>query len=97
MGLFLTSIEVRELTGFAYKAKQIEQLRRMGIAFFVNGCGRPIVAVATIEGSKQQAAPPPKWEPAMLMNAGHKDSDGFVRRSNKKAGNTKRKAKTPRP
>ena len=52
MSHFLNPDEVRELTGFAIKARQIEQLRRMGIAFFVNGCGRPVVTVAAVEDRK---------------------------------------------
>ena len=62
---FLKPEDLRELTGYAVKAKQIEQLRRMGIAFFVNGCGRPVVTYTAIEGRKQpeQAA---AWKPAIL-------------------------------
>ena len=67
MSLFLTPEEVRELTGFAVKAKQIEQLRRMGIPFFVNGCGRAVVAVSAIEGRKPEAAAQPGWQPRVLQ------------------------------
>ena len=64
--IFLNADEVRELTGFAIKTKQIEQLRRMGIAFFVNGSGRPIVTVSAIEGRKQEAPHQHVWQPAIL-------------------------------
>lgn len=69
MSLFLTPAEMRELTGFALKSKQIEQLRRMGIAFLVNGCGRPVVTVAAVEGKKQQESPREVWRPTVLMDA----------------------------
>jgi hypothetical protein len=63
--LFLTPAELRELTGFALKAKQIAQLRLMGIPFRVNGCGRPVVTVAAVQGLEQQ---PTKqaWQPSVL-------------------------------
>lgn len=64
--MFLTAEQVRELTGYAVKAKQIAQLRRMGIAFFVNGGGRPIVTVAAIEGRKEETKIPPVWRSAVL-------------------------------
>ena len=53
------------LTGYAQKAKQVEQLRRMGLLFFVNAAGRPIVARAIVEGRRSEAEPvKPTWEPA---------------------------------
>lgn len=59
---FLSAIELRELTGFARASKQVDQLRRMGIPFWINGVGRPVVARAAIEGGKP--VPEPKlWEP----------------------------------
>lgn len=66
MSLFITQDEVRELTGFSVKQKQIEQLKRMGIPFFVNGCGRPIVTVSAVEGRKQEAPALQGWQPAIL-------------------------------
>lgn len=69
MSLFLTPTEVRELTGFALKSKQIEQLRRMGIAFFINGSGRPVVTVAVVEGRKQESQILPTWHPAVLQGS----------------------------
>ena len=65
MSIFLSHEDLRELTGYTVRAKQIEQLRRMGIAFFVNGCGRPVVTFSAIEGRKQpeQTA---TWKPAIL-------------------------------
>lgn len=63
--LFLSREDVRDLTGYTVKAKQIEQLRRMGIAFFVNGCGRPVVTFSAIEGRKQPETVA-AWKPAIL-------------------------------
>lgn len=66
--LFLTADELRNLTGFALKNRQINQLRTMGIAFRVNGCGKPVVTRAAIEGSpSQQQASPQAWIPAVLQ------------------------------
>ena len=60
--MFLTSEELKTLTSYANKSKQVAELRRMGIAFWVNAAGHPIVAKAFFEGGK--ATPPPKtWEP----------------------------------
>jgi hypothetical protein len=56
MAMFLTPDELAELTGRRVKSKQIEVLRRMGVPFRVNACGKPIVATCVIEGSK---LPPP--------------------------------------
>jgi hypothetical protein len=44
--LFLTAIELRELTGFVIKERQIAQLRDMGVTFMVNGRGKECVSRA---------------------------------------------------
>lgn len=63
--MFLDADELKKLTGYAQRARQIAQLRQMGIAFWVNGAGRPVVPRATIEGGKSAAPQPAKtWEPA---------------------------------
>lgn len=67
MSLFLTPTELRELTGFALKAKQIEQLRIMGVPFRVNGAGRPVVTVSAVEGRAEQQPIKQAWEPAVLQ------------------------------
>jgi hypothetical protein len=53
MSTFLTLDEVAILTGRRIKSKQVEQLRLMGIAFWVNAIGRPVVTVAALEGRKE--------------------------------------------
>lgn len=66
--LFLTTEELRALTGFVLKARQIAQLRTMGIAFRVNGCGRPVVTRAAVEGQHGQAAAlKATWTPTVLQ------------------------------
>lgn len=63
MGMFLTSDDLAQLTGRRIKSKQIEALRRMGLPFHVNACGKPVVPVAAIEGRKEAATPvKPRWE-----------------------------------
>lgn len=59
--VFLEPGEVAELTGRKIKSKQIEMLRRMGIPFFVNACGKPVVTRNAIEG-KKETPQKPKWE-----------------------------------
>jgi hypothetical protein len=48
--LFLTHDEVVELTGWKNKKKQIAQLRRMGLPFWVNGREEPVVPRVAITG-----------------------------------------------
>lgn len=72
MSLFLTTEEIKELTGIrqgkhgkSREALQADALRTMRIPFYINAVGRPIVARAQIEGpstTKKEAAP--VWEPA---------------------------------
>jgi biotin operon repressor len=64
---FLSPEDLQTLTGYTVKAKQIDQLRKQGIPFFVNGCGRAVVAWAAVEGKKQEPAAPRGWKPAVLQ------------------------------
>lgn len=59
--VFLDGAELAELTGRKIKSKQIEALRKMGLPFFVNACGKPVVSRSVIDGKKdtQQAS---TWE-----------------------------------
>lgn len=65
---FLGQDEIKTLTGRSYIRLQIAALKQMGIPFFVNGVGRPVVARAVIEGRASVTAKAPKkaWEPAVL-------------------------------
>ncbi len=66
--LFLTADELRELTGYAIKARQIAQLRSMGIAFRINGCGKPVVTRSSIDGVKEQPGTQlSAWKPSLLQ------------------------------
>ena len=70
MSTFLTGDDVATLTGRKVKSKQIEALRAMGIAFWVNAIGRPVVTVAAVEGRKD--APPQKTWVMPRVNHGSK-------------------------
>lgn len=65
--LFLTAEDVITLTGRKLKSLQVDALRRMGIPFFINAIGRPVVARTVIDG-KQLTAPQEKspWVPPGL-------------------------------
>lgn len=53
MSTFLSTDEICALTGRKMKTKQIEALRKMGLPFWVNAIGRPVVTVAAVEGRKE--------------------------------------------
>lgn len=57
MSTFLQADDVAILTGRKTKSKQIEALQRMRIPFWVNAIGKPVVALAAVEGRKE---PTPK-------------------------------------
>ena len=65
---FLERDEVKELTGRTKVALQIAQLAKMGIPFFVNAVGRPVVTRSAIEGRGAPVAAPQKkaWVPKVL-------------------------------
>lgn len=67
--MFLTQEELVEFTGRKNKSKQIEVLRRMGLPFWVNAVGKPVVSVAAIVGRKadilKKPDPPGNRRPAM--------------------------------
>lgn len=69
MNIFLLEDEVAFLTGRRRKGAQIEALRKMGVAFFVNVAGRPVVTRSSIEGkteSKQQPETRVSWSPRVI-------------------------------
>lgn len=53
METFLNPDAVIQLTGRRRKSKQIEALQQMGLPFWVNAIGEPVVALAAIEGRKE--------------------------------------------
>jgi hypothetical protein len=54
MSTFLTGDDVATLTGCKFKSRQIEVLRRMGLPFFANAIGKPIVPAVAVEGRKYE-------------------------------------------
>jgi hypothetical protein len=75
---FLTAEEVGELTGILAGRRgkrreelQAEWLRSVGIPFWVNARGRPIIPRTAIEGTRTVAEPPKKkWMPAVMNEDG---------------------------
>lgn len=67
---FLRPEELVVLTGRKVKSKQIDALRRMGVAFFVNALGKPVVARSAIEGrvdASAQRTVRASWQPRVLV------------------------------
>jgi hypothetical protein len=62
--MFLNGAELVFLTGRHRKAKQIQQLRVMGIPFYVNASGHPVVARAGVNGTRPEPFQP-RWAPAV--------------------------------
>lgn len=62
--MFLGADELAFLTGRHRKTKQIHQLRAMGIPFYVNASGHPIVARTVLAGSRSEPYEP-RWVPAL--------------------------------
>ena len=67
--MFLTPDELVALTGRKVRKLQVEQLRTMGIPFYVNAVGRAVVVRSVLEGSKEQQPPRAKWQPKVLQGA----------------------------
>jgi hypothetical protein len=66
---FLTRHEIATLTGRKLKSKQIEGLRTMGIPFFVNATGHPVVACAAIDGNPKRTEKRKEfWVPKVLRH-----------------------------
>jgi hypothetical protein len=55
--------ELATLTGRKSKRHQVDALKRMGIAFFVNATGHAIVTRAAVEGKPEQAPSKRTWSP----------------------------------
>ena len=52
--VFLDSSEIFALTGRKMKGRQIDTLRKMGIPFYVNATGHPVVTLTAVEGRKEE-------------------------------------------
>ena len=66
--MFLSADELVFLTGRHLKTKQIQQLRAMGIPFYVNASGHPIVTRAVLAGGRPESCQP-RWVPALAKSA----------------------------
>jgi hypothetical protein len=82
--VFLTEAQVDELTGirrgktleagtaYARKASKYERqaayLKKMGLVFFMNARGRPIVACAAVEGRSEEVKAK-SWQPKLALQA----------------------------
>lgn len=69
---FLSEEDVAILTGIGKGAmgltkhhRQAAQLRKMGVPFWLNAKGRPIVTHAGVNGSRKESRPL-TWEPPIL-------------------------------
>lgn len=70
MSIFLEPDDVAILTGKKTKSGQVDALRRMGIAFFVNPSGRPVVPKSAVEGREKVEEPKSTWKPSVLNSHG---------------------------
>lgn len=68
--LFLTDEEVFQLTGYQQKARQVTQLRKQGVPFFLNAASQPRVARAAIEGKPEKMIKEKTWEPTWAKGKG---------------------------
>jgi hypothetical protein len=69
MSIFLDDEDVARLAGTKIKSRQIAQLRVMGILFYVNAAGRPVVPKSAVE-SKTDITPTldQPWVPNVLKH-----------------------------
>jgi len=58
---FLDKDELAQLTGRKMKSLQIEALRKMGLPFFVNAVGQPVVPRSAIDGKKDDPPRKKTW------------------------------------
>lgn len=65
---FLSANEVATLTGRKFKSRQIEELKRQGVAFRVNATGHPVVARSVIEGRAAAPKEKAKWSPNAMKD-----------------------------
>jgi Domain of unknown function (DUF4224) len=66
MSLFLDPQDIVILTGRKTKTSQVDALRTMGILFYINACGRPVVPKSAIDGSGTITQLDEQWIPAVL-------------------------------
>lgn len=59
--MFLDKAQLKRLTGYAHKRRQVEVLRAMGIPFHINGRNEPVVASSAVEGRLPVAPGKKRW------------------------------------
>jgi hypothetical protein len=65
--IFLSRQDIALLAGRQRRADQVAQLRVMGVPFFINAAGWPVVTRAAVEGRQSKVEPPSKrWEPRVI-------------------------------
>lgn len=70
MAAFMDQAELVQLTGFTYKSKQIEWLRKEGVPFRVTATGHPAVLWSAIDSTNNaEPLPTAAWQPRVLENA----------------------------
>ena len=65
----LSKEALEKLTGWKQPKKQIEQLRKQGVPFFINGRNKPVVLAAALDISQQATSKKQtqnKWSPTVL-------------------------------
>jgi len=69
--MFLTADQLATLTGRKRASHQIAALRAMGLPYWVNAAGKPIVTVAAVEGRSiaNEPAKVDSWQPNILKRA----------------------------
>jgi len=63
MNTFLDANDLVLLTGRRTKSKQVATLRKMGIQFFINACGKPVVPLSAIDGRREEKKLKHQWNP----------------------------------
>lgn len=64
--MFLDGAEIATLTGRKMKGHQVVALRQMGIPFFVNATGHPVVTRSAVEVRKNAEPAKKAWAPKLL-------------------------------
>lgn len=65
----MSNEDVAILTGKKLKSGQVDVLRRMGILFYVNAAGQPVVPRSSVEHHLHSSPPPDQpWVPNVLKN-----------------------------
>lgn len=69
MSEFMEPEDIVKLTGRTQRAMQIRALKKMGVAFFVNDIGRPVVLWDVVKGKQNANVAPAKkpWVPKVLQ------------------------------